>query len=82
MTRAGILLIRRADNANERIEVVEATARALKMELHPIAVRGPGEFKSAFAAWANAQIGGFVMGDHTLLTYNASVIASRTWTSD
>jgi hypothetical protein len=55
---------------------VEATAKALKVELHSIEVRGPSKFEGAFASWADAKIGGFVMGDHTLLTYNAGVIAS------
>ncbi len=76
MTRTGILLIRRADSANTNIEVVETSAKALKLELHPIEVRGPSEFESAFAAWADAQIGGFIMGDHSLLTYNAGAIAT------
>jgi len=48
------------------------TAKALKVELHPIEVRGPGEFKNASVAWADVQIGGFIMGDHSLLAYNAS----------
>ena len=55
---------------------MEATAKALKVELHSIEVRGPSKFEGAFASWADAKIGGFVMGDHTLLTYNAGVIAS------
>jgi len=75
MSRAGVLLIRRADGANTNIEVVKTTAKALKVELHPIEVRGPAEFEGAFAAWADAQVGGFVMGDHSLLTYNAGAIA-------
>ena len=76
MTRAGLLLIRRADGANTNIEVVETTANTLKVDLHLSEVRGPGEFESAFATWTDAKIGGFVMGDHSLLTYNAGLIAS------
>ena len=76
MTRAGLLVIRRADGANTNIEVVETTANTLKVDLHLAEVRGPDEFESAFATWTDAQIGGFVMGDHSLLTYNAALIAS------
>jgi putative tryptophan/tyrosine transport system substrate-binding protein len=76
MTRAGLLLVRRADSANERIGVVAATAMALKVDLHPIEVRGPAEFEHAFAAWADAKVGGVVMGDHSLLTYNTDAIAA------
>ena len=76
MSRAGLLLIRRSDGANTNIDVVEATAKALTLELHPIEVRGPAEFESAFAAWADAQVGGVVMGDHSLLTYNAASIGA------
>jgi putative ABC transport system substrate-binding protein len=75
MNRTGLLLIRRADGANTNIDVVRTTAEALKVELHPIEVAGPGEFKRAFAAWADAKTGGLVMGDHSLLTYNAGAIA-------
>ena len=77
ITRAGILLIRRQDNANANIlEAMGAAAKALKVELHPIEVRGPSEFESAFAAWADAHIDGFVMSEHTLLTYNTGAIAA------
>jgi len=75
MTRVGVLLIRRADGANADIEAVETTAKALKVELHPIEVRGPSEFEGTCAGWAKAPIGGFVMDDHSLLTYNAGAIA-------
>jgi putative ABC transport system substrate-binding protein len=76
MTRSGVLLIRRQDNANRNVlELMGATAKALKVELHPIEIRGPSEFESAFAAWASAQIGGLVVNDHALLTNNTGAIA-------
>jgi putative tryptophan/tyrosine transport system substrate-binding protein len=77
LTRAGVLLIRRNDNANANIlELMGATAQALQVDLHPIDVRGPDEFEDAFASWAKASTGGLVMADHTLLTYNAGMIAA------
>ena len=77
MMRAGILLIRRADGANiDWINSVQTTARALKVALHPIEIGGPDDFEGAFATWADAQIGGLVMGDHSLLTYNTGAIAA------
>ena len=77
LTRAGVLLIRRNDNANANIlDLMGTTAKALQVDLHPIDVRGPDEFEDAFASWVKAQMGGLVMADHTLLTYNAGAIAA------
>lgn len=76
MTRAGVLLIRRADNANANVlDLMGATAKSLQVDLQPIDVGGPDEFDSAFAQWAKAKINGLVMADHTLLIYNTDRIA-------
>jgi putative tryptophan/tyrosine transport system substrate-binding protein len=77
MTRAGVLLIRRADNANANVlDLMGATAKSLQVDLQPIDVGGPDEFENAFAEWAKAKINGLVMADHTLLIYNTDRIAT------
>ena len=76
MSRVGLLLIRRSDGANINIDAVRSTAKALNLELQASEVGGPDDFAGAFAAWADAQVGGVVMGDHSLLTYNAASIAA------
>ena len=48
----------------------------IRLDLHASEVGGPDDFPGAFAAWAEAQVGGVVMGDHSLLTYNAASIAA------
>jgi ABC-type uncharacterized transport system substrate-binding protein len=58
------------------IEATGATARTLRVELQPIEVRQPSDYEGAFAAWADQQIGGFVMTDHAQLLVNAGAIAS------
>jgi putative tryptophan/tyrosine transport system substrate-binding protein len=77
MTRAGVLLLRREDSAANRtmVEVMGATARALRVELHPTEVREPREYESAFSAWAD-QIGGLVILDHAQFLANATAIAA------
>lgn len=77
LNRAGVLNIKRADNFNASVlAVMGSTAKALQVELQPIDVRGPADFESAFSTWADAKVGGLVMNDHTLLTYNAEAIAA------
>jgi putative ABC transport system substrate-binding protein len=76
MSRVGLLLIRRSDGANTNIDAVRSTAKALNLDLHASEVGGPDDFAGAFVAWADAQVGGVVMGDHSLLTYNAGSIAA------
>jgi ABC-type uncharacterized transport system substrate-binding protein len=75
MTRAGVLLPRSLSNPNV-LEMMGATAKALKVRLQPIEVRKPSEFESAFSAWADEQIGGFVMSDHALFGLNAHAIVA------
>ena len=52
MSRAGVLLLRRDDTAAtvKTVEVMEATAKALRVELHPIEVRELGEYAGACSA--------------------------------
>src|SRR5271166_2016489 len=68
-TRAGVMLVHREDDANANIlEVMGATAKALKVELYPIEVRTVGDFENVFSAWGSTQVAGVIMGDHGLLT--------------
>lgn len=76
MTRAGVLLQR--DNAYNGLvlEAMQATAKALKVELYPIEVRGPADFESAFSTWTDKKIQGIVIHDHALFVSNAEPIAA------
>jgi putative tryptophan/tyrosine transport system substrate-binding protein len=79
MTRAGVILVRREDNANENfLELMRSTAKTLGVELLPIEVLGPSEYGSAFSAWADQQVGGFVMADHGQFLTNADTIVALT----
>jgi putative tryptophan/tyrosine transport system substrate-binding protein len=74
MTRAGVLFRRNLPSTGSILEVMDVTAKALGVELQPIEVSGPGEFESAFSAWAENQIGGMVLQD--IFTANSAVIAT------
>ena len=76
MTRAGVLLQRGNSTNALALDAMRATARALKVELYPIEVRGPEEFESAFSAWSGKKIQGLVIHDHALFVANAEAIAA------
>jgi putative ABC transport system substrate-binding protein len=78
MSRAGVLLLRREDSAaNARmVEVMETTAKALRVELYPIEVREPSEYDSAFSAWTDRHMDGVVILDHAQFIANAGTIAA------
>jgi putative tryptophan/tyrosine transport system substrate-binding protein len=77
ITRVGVLLVRRDDNANGQfLQLMRAAAGALTLELQPIEVRGVGDFEGAFSTWSRDQADGCVIGDHAMLTYNTGVIAT------
>ena len=73
-TRAGVLLVR-GGSTKSVLEVMGATAKTLTIELRPIEIGAASDFESAFAAFADMQIGGFVMSDHALFGFNAAMIA-------
>jgi putative ABC transport system substrate-binding protein len=54
---------------------MERTARALKVELHPVEVRGPGDFERAFAAIADRRGGALAMVEDAMLVDNATRLA-------
>jgi putative tryptophan/tyrosine transport system substrate-binding protein len=76
ITRAGVLVLR--DNASNVpvLAAMERTAKALRMELEPIDVRGPTEFETAFSAWVDKQIDALVMTDPEQFLAYADVIAA------
>jgi putative ABC transport system substrate-binding protein len=75
MARAGVLLVRSPSNPN-LLEMMGATAKALKVGLQPIEVHAPDEFESAFSTWADKQIDALVIVDQTLLIANSEAIAA------
>jgi putative ABC transport system substrate-binding protein len=78
MSRAGVLLLRRDDTAAtvKTVEVMETTAKALRVELHPVEVREPGEYAGAFSAWSDRRIDALVVLDHAQFITNAEVITA------
>ena len=76
MTRTGVLLQRGNATNSLVLEAMRANAQALKVELHPIEVRGPEEFESAFSAWTEKKVQGIVIHDHALFVSNAEAIAA------
>ena len=78
VSRAGVLLLRRDDTAAtvKTVEVMEVTAKALRVELHPIEVREPGEYAGAFSAWSNSRIDALVVLDHAQFITNAEMITA------
>ena len=57
---------------------MRSTAKTLGVELLPIEVLGLSEYGSAFSAWADQQVGGFVMADHGQFLTNADTIVALT----
>jgi putative ABC transport system substrate-binding protein len=79
MTQAGVLVPRMAGGVGsfpKVLEVMGATATALKVRLRPIEVSGPRDFESAFSTWINEQIDGFVIPDHAMFGLNVSMIVA------
>jgi putative tryptophan/tyrosine transport system substrate-binding protein len=76
MTRTGVLLVQDNPSNLSILEAMRTTAKALKAELHPIEVRGPTEYESAFSTWANERIGALVVTDHAQFLANIGAIAA------
>ena len=76
MTRVGILLSAGTPVNPHVLAAMEVAAKALKLELHPIEVRGTAEFDSAFSALVKKKIQGLVVGDNSLLVANSTAIAA------
>ncbi|MBI3371459.1 MAG: ABC transporter substrate-binding protein [Betaproteobacteria bacterium] len=76
MTRAGVLLHRDNPSNGPALEAMGATARALRVELHPIETRGPADFERTFSTWAEKKIQGLAVSDHAQFTTNAATITA------
>jgi len=57
------------------LQVMETTARSLKVTLHEFPVRRPHEFDSAFAAMVKKRVGAVELNDDPMFIANAAVIA-------
>jgi putative ABC transport system substrate-binding protein len=62
-TRVGVLMRRNVQSMRNVIDVMEAAAKALRMELQTIEVGGPSDFESAFSTWAGQKISAVVVWD-------------------
>jgi len=61
----GVLLLRGNIRSNANVlEALDATAKAVRVELQSSELREPREFERDFLASADQSIGGFVMTDH------------------
>jgi len=76
MTRVGVLLNAATPANTPVLAAMGVAAKALKLELHAIEVRGLAEFDSAFSALAKKNIQGLVVNDASLFTTNATAIAA------
>jgi len=74
MARSGVLLRRNTPSTGNILEVMEVTAKELRVELQPIEVGGPEEFESAFSALTDKQTNAIIVQD--LLTFDAAAIAA------
>jgi putative ABC transport system substrate-binding protein len=76
MTRAGVLLQRDNVANGPALAAMGITAKALKVELHPIETGGLAEYERAFSTWAEKKIQGLAVSDHAQFTANANAIAA------
>ena len=72
LTRAGILLFRGDPSNSKMLDLMQAPAETLKVELFPIEV-GSWDLDSAFSALSEARVGGFVVGDAPQLMNNVMI---------
>ena len=63
MSRAGVLFLRGAAATPNILEVMDAAAKALSLDLSPIEVSGPEEFERAFSSWAEQKVNAVVVLD-------------------
>jgi putative ABC transport system substrate-binding protein len=78
LTRAGVLLVRNNPSKLSVLEVMGATAEALKVGLQPIEVDAPTEYENAFSVWADQRVGGLVITDHPYFFANFDAFAALT----
>jgi putative ABC transport system substrate-binding protein len=76
MTRCGVLLLKDVPTNGLILEAMGVAAKALRVELFPIEVRGPAEFERAFSEWDRKKIQGLIVHDHGQFVGNAGAIAA------
>jgi ABC-type uncharacterized transport system substrate-binding protein len=76
LTDVGILLNPANQGSEPVLPQVTQVARSLKLELHQLNVREPGEFEGAFAAMVAKRVRGLVVFDDAMLIGNARAIAA------
>ena len=76
LTKAAILL--NPNNASNPLILgeIKATAKALNVVVQPFEARQPGDFERTFTAMAEQQVGAVLIHEDTLLTANATALAS------
>jgi len=77
LTRLGVLLLAPSDSPDNRIvlDLANATAAKLKIELAPIAVQSAAEVERAVSGAPGGPVGGFVIVDAPILVDDSAVIA-------
>ena len=78
LTRVGVLQFRGNPANGSQLAAMRITARALKVQLHTIEVRGPAEFEWAFSVWAGRKIQGIVVSDHAQFNIDTNARAIAT----
>ena len=63
-------------NVARQVPETEAAARALKVQLHVVAIRGPSDFETAFSAITSARAGGLVVIQDVLTGAHSERIAA------
>ena len=75
MRRAAVLINAGNPGMAPVVKALEPTARALKLELQEVGVRGPEEFESAFSAMAAGRVEAVVVVEDGMLNSNIKRIA-------
>jgi len=76
IARAGVLLFAGSETNGPALQAMRETAKALRVELHPIEASRPMDLEGAFSALASQQIGGLVVTDHVFYLVNADTVST------
>jgi putative tryptophan/tyrosine transport system substrate-binding protein len=71
-----VAILWNADNPFKGLELMELTARTLKLELQQFAVRGPSEFEGAFERMEQGRAEAVAIDDDGMLFANARAVAA------
>ena len=76
ITRAAVLLVHAPENP-AFMQVMQAAAKALKVELQAFEIGAVAEVEGAFAAMAKQRMNALVVSDHPLFIFNAKTVAEH-----